>query len=192
MKDTQRDSCVFVQVADAIMPQGDLFSVHKNIRKLSAKHSVLSAPTQLPLRLNLPLCPPACWMTLLLFHVCMEQRLSLFGEVTLLCVISWCIKLMCLFTLNKLKHLLHLVVKTIVIDKTKLWVIHRVLHKRTEEQCCSWVWLHDKGTIMVLEISWHGTVVWDCTAGLKWRTFSLMIQESRNCWKPQMKYISGK
>lgn len=92
-----------VQVTDAIVPQGDLFSVHKNIGKLSAKDSALSAPTQPPLRLILPLYLPVCWMTLLLFHVCMEQRLSLFGEVALLCVISWCIKLMCLFTLTKPK-----------------------------------------------------------------------------------------
>lgn len=45
MEDTPRDSCVFVQVTDAIMPQGDLFSVHENIGKLSAKYSVLSTPS---------------------------------------------------------------------------------------------------------------------------------------------------
>lgn len=100
MEDTPRDSCVFVQ---AIVPQGDLSSVHENIGKLSAKYSVLSTPTQPPLRLNLPLYPPARWVTLLLFHVCMEQRLSLFGEVALLCLLSSCIKLMHLFTLHKPK-----------------------------------------------------------------------------------------
>lgn len=150
MEDTQRDSYVFVRVADAIVPQGDLFSVLENIGKLSAKYSALSTPTQPPLWLNLPLYPPACWMTLLLFHVCMEQRLSLFGEVVLLCVISWCIKLVCLFTHISLKHA-HLLVKTTVIDKNKLSVVHRALPKRAVKQCCSRAWCHDKGAIVLLE-----------------------------------------
>lgn len=86
-------------------------------RKTFCQYSVLSVPTQPPLRLNLSLYPPACWTTLLLFHVCMEQRLLLFGEVALLCA--------------------YLLLKTVVIDKNKLSVIHGVLHTRAVKQCCS-------------------------------------------------------
>lgn len=56
MKDTERDSCGFVLVADTVLPQGDHFGVFENAGKLSAGYSALSSHSQPPLRLNLLLC----------------------------------------------------------------------------------------------------------------------------------------